>query len=148
MNMNVRQALQILNVGGGYINIKDIPSAIKTAYRKQALLFHPDKNKSDDAQEVFIEIKTAFDVLTSAYEPTTRFFSLGTTRSATTTNPENLFNGFCYNYNYNSDYVDTDDTDDTTTRIPIREYYSGFKKLLGNDTFTKIQNNIFFYGYR
>jgi hypothetical protein len=50
MNMNVRQALQILNVGGGYINIKDIPySAIKTAYRKQALLFHPDKNKSDDA---------------------------------------------------------------------------------------------------
>jgi DnaJ-class molecular chaperone len=65
MNMNVRQALQILNVGGGYI-IKDIPySAIKTAYRKQALLFHPDKNKSDDAQEVFIEIKTAFDVLTS-----------------------------------------------------------------------------------
>jgi curved DNA-binding protein CbpA len=75
--MNVRQALQILNVGGGYINIKDIPySAIKTAYRKQALLFHPDKNKSDDAQEVFIEIKTAFDVLTSATNPTTRF-SLG-----------------------------------------------------------------------
>jgi DnaJ-class molecular chaperone len=40
------------------------------------LLFHPDKNKSDDAQEVFIEIKTAFDVLTSATNPTTRF-SLG-----------------------------------------------------------------------
>jgi DnaJ-class molecular chaperone len=39
------------------------------------LLFHPDKNKSDDAQEVFIEIKTAFDVLTS-YE-LDAFFSLG-----------------------------------------------------------------------
>jgi hypothetical protein len=131
MNMNVRQALQILNVGGGYINIKDIPySAIKTAYRKQALLFHPDKNKSDDAQEVFIEIKTAFDVLTSAYEPTTRFFHSATTRSATTTNPKIYLTGFVTTTTTTQITSIRTTRTTRTTRIPIREYYSGFKKLL------------------
>ena len=36
---------------------------IKKAYRKLALKFHPDKNKSADAQEHFNEISEAYAVL-------------------------------------------------------------------------------------
>lgn len=39
---------------------------IKSAYRKLAFQFHPDKNKDDThAQEKFIEITDAYDVLTN-----------------------------------------------------------------------------------
>lgn len=37
-------------------------SAIKRAYRKLSLEYHPDKNKSADAVEKFQQIKFAYDV--------------------------------------------------------------------------------------
>jgi DnaJ-class molecular chaperone len=36
---------------------------IKKAYHKLALQFHPDKNKSDEAEEKFKEISEAYDIL-------------------------------------------------------------------------------------
>lgn len=38
---------------------------IKTAYRKKALEFHPDRNKSADATEKFKEINKAYEVLSN-----------------------------------------------------------------------------------
>jgi len=37
--------------------------AIKTAYRKKALQYHPDVNKAPDAQQRFIEATAAYDIL-------------------------------------------------------------------------------------
>ena len=37
---------------------------IRKAYRRQALLFHPDKNKNPDAEAKFKEISDAYKVLT------------------------------------------------------------------------------------
>ena len=42
------------------------PDEIKAQYRKLALKFHPDRNKSSDAQEHFKEISEAYAVLSDS----------------------------------------------------------------------------------
>ena len=39
---------------------------IKRAYRKKALEFHPDKNKSPDAEKVFKQINESYEVLSDS----------------------------------------------------------------------------------
>ncbi|MBW8305520.1 MAG: DnaJ domain-containing protein [Thiobacillus sp.] len=42
------------------------PDLIKTAYRKKAAQFHPDKNQSPDAPTRFREVQEAYEVLSDA----------------------------------------------------------------------------------
>ncbi|MFT7799024.1 dnaJ homolog subfamily B member 1-like [Arapaima gigas] len=58
-------------MGKDYYRVLGVPSGaseedIKKAYRKQALKFHPDKNRSSGAEEAFKEIAEAYDVLSDA----------------------------------------------------------------------------------
>uniref|UniRef100_A0A915HWC6 J domain-containing protein n=1 Tax=Romanomermis culicivorax TaxID=13658 RepID=A0A915HWC6_ROMCU len=58
-------------MGKDYYKILDVPRSandddIKKAYRKMALKYHPDKNKSPGAEEKFKEIAEAYDVLSDS----------------------------------------------------------------------------------
>lgn len=45
------------------IDKKASQDAIKSAYRRLAMLYHPDKNKSPEAEEMFKRIAEAYSVL-------------------------------------------------------------------------------------
>lgn len=48
------------------VNKNSSPAEIKAAYRKQALQWHPDRNKSAEATERFKEINRAYEILSDA----------------------------------------------------------------------------------
>lgn len=58
-------------MGKDYYRVLGIPAGasddqVRKAYRKQALRYHPDKNKSPEAEDKFKEIAEAYDVLSDA----------------------------------------------------------------------------------
>ena len=61
--MNKRDAYKILELGE-----EDDISKIKKKYKELALKYHPDKNKSKDASNKFIEIKEAYELLSETQE--------------------------------------------------------------------------------
>ncbi len=54
--MSKRDYYEVLGVGRGADE-----NAIKSAYRRLARQYHPDVNKSDDAEERFKEINEAYE---------------------------------------------------------------------------------------
>src|SRR5215831_10079484 len=59
--MNKRDYYEVLG-----ISTTATPDEIKSQYRKLALKFHPDRNKSPDAAEHFKEISEAYAVLSDS----------------------------------------------------------------------------------
>ncbi|KAG0678143.1 hypothetical protein C6P40_004941 [Pichia californica] len=53
-----KTAYQILG-----IDVKSDLNTIKKAYRQKALIYHPDKNNSDNSAEIFREIVTSYNIL-------------------------------------------------------------------------------------
>lgn len=69
--MKGEKACPVIVMGKDYYKVLGIPRGasedeIKKAYRKQALRYHPDKNKSPGAEDKFKEIAEAYDVLSDA----------------------------------------------------------------------------------
>jgi hypothetical protein len=60
--MNVRIACGLLNVKEDELSDMEI---IKRKYRIKALMYHPDKNRSDDACDRFREIREAYEFLSN-----------------------------------------------------------------------------------
>ncbi|CAE6002289.1 unnamed protein product [Arabidopsis arenosa] len=65
---NCRGSRFIVKADAVYYLVLGVPknatlSEIKTAYRKLALSYHPDVNKNPDAEERFIEISNAYEIL-------------------------------------------------------------------------------------
>lgn len=69
--MNIRIACGLLNVSEGELSDMD---AIKRKYRIKALMYHPDKNKSDDACDRFREIREAYEFLSNNAEAETKSY--------------------------------------------------------------------------
>ena len=65
--MNVRLACEILDLSESDIRNFD---EVKKKYRMNALLYHPDKNKSPGACDKFIKIQEAYECLTDNKQPT------------------------------------------------------------------------------
>lgn len=56
--MNIQEACQILNVPIGASE-----SDVKSAFKKKAIEYHPDRNKSSDAEDKFKQINAAYQLL-------------------------------------------------------------------------------------
>ena len=56
--MNLKEALKILHLSHNFTT-----KQLKKAYFKQALLYHPDKNKDETAKETFQKVQNAYDYL-------------------------------------------------------------------------------------
>ncbi len=69
------------------------PDQIKRAYRELALRFHPDRNKSKDAEEKFKEINEAYAVLSDP-QKRQQYDMMGSVQFGQTFTADDIFRGF------------------------------------------------------
>lgn len=120
--MNFKDYYQILGVSKNASY-----DEIKKAYRKLAMIYHPDRNQGDkEAEEKFKDINEAYDVLSDA-EKRKKFDSLGNTQK------EDDF------YNYGKKYNTSDDDDDDDWA-----WLDFYKKYKGNSWFNTDKFSEFF----
>ncbi|MFN8438170.1 MAG: DnaJ domain-containing protein [Cytophagales bacterium] len=74
---------------------------IKKSYRRLVMLYHPDKNKSKDAQTKFIEIQDAYEKLTG---PNAVFYK---TKPVEPTQPKNEYTSSTYQQTYSQSHTKT-----------------------------------------
>ena len=124
--MNVSEAYKILDINEN--EKEDIDQEIlKRKYRKQALIYHPDKNKSPDALQEFHKINEAYEILEKYYKY--QDYELET------------------EYWYEDEEIEYNIYQEMFQRVP-----SGYKTILlsflhtivGREIFTGIQNKIFY----
>lgn len=57
--MEIKEACEIMDIDANDITLDNI----KRQFRVKALVYHPDKNKSSDASEAFVNLTTAYELL-------------------------------------------------------------------------------------
>jgi molecular chaperone DnaJ len=62
---------------------------ITSAYRKLALRYHPDRNKSPQANEIMLKINTAYGILSDPYKRQQYDYSIGISKAVLRQNSRN-----------------------------------------------------------
>ena len=127
--MNKTKAANILGISE---NASE--SEIKTAYKKLAIKFHPDKNKDPDAEDKFKDISTAYNYLLNPqqeqqhqqFNPFEHFNGFGGL------NPFGNFGGFDANSFVNNDRNKINQCQNTIYKVNIKlkDVHFGLKKNL------------------
>ena len=74
------------------VSRQDNPETIKKAYRKLALKYHPDKNKTQEATQKFTDINNAYESITKPQNQISQNGSCGLDIFEMFRNQSNIFN--------------------------------------------------------
>ena len=109
---------------------------IKKSYKKLALKFHPDRNKSPDAEEKFKEISEAYQILTNKENPNSSNIPNFNFNRSTFVRPEDLFKRFFNENDIFAQFLNTDNTNNNNINIQVFSNRNG-KNYVGRSNYSK-----------